>query len=342
MNAPLPSAAESLPPPALLAESETGFAVAEAASGRLIWHNRRFAAWFLEGGTEPTLAACLPEAARREAATQLPVERLAGGRPLSLAVTLRPHEVQLLIEAHDVTQAREAEYLLDSYSAMAERHARELSREKERAEKLLLTLMPRAVYEELKEYGTATPQRFDQASVLMLDFLDFTRMVDAADPGEIISELNDIFSAFDRIVELFGCERIKTIGDAYMAVSGLPETAADHAVNVARAALRMRRYLERRNQSHARPWRCRIGIASGAVIGSLVGIQKYVYDIFGPTVNLAARLEQLSHPMGITLSDATLRALGDGFCTKPLGLTEVKGLGSIPLHSLLGEAKQRF
>ena len=99
--------------------------------------------------------------------------------------------------------------------------------------------MPRTIYEELKDYGTTTPQRFDEATVIMLDFVDFTEMAISQDPSGLIAELNDIFSAFDRIVELFGCERIKTIGDAYMAVSGVPEETPEHAQNVARVALRM-------------------------------------------------------------------------------------------------------
>ena len=117
-----------------------------------------------------------------------------------------------------------------------------------------------------------------------------------------MAELNDIFSAFDRIVEMFGCERIKTFGDAYLAVSGLPGgERRPCGLEIARVALRMRRYIERRNASHPTPWLCRIGINTGPVIGSIVGVQKYVYDIFGPAVNLAARLEALSEPMQITL-----------------------------------------
>src|SRR5690606_22772047 len=115
----------------------------------------------------------------------------------------------------NISKRKEAEYMLDSYSKMSERNAKELQREKERVEKLLLNIMPRPVYEELRDYGTTTPVRFDAASVLMLDFVGFTEMAVSRDPSALISELNDIFSAFDRIVELFNCERIKTIGDGY-------------------------------------------------------------------------------------------------------------------------------
>lgn len=120
----------------------------------------------------------------------------------------------IVIEGQNISKEKEAEYMLDSYSRVSEKARREMEREKERVEKLLLNIMPRSIYEELKDYGTTTPQKFESASVLFLDFVDFTEMAIARDPGALIAELNDIFSAFDRIVELFNCERIKTIGDA--------------------------------------------------------------------------------------------------------------------------------
>jgi len=193
------------------------------------------------------------------------------------------------------------------------------------------------VYEEMRDYGTSTPQRFECASVLMLDFVDFTEMAVSQDPSAIIAELNDIFSAFDRIVEMFGCERIKTIGDAYMAVSGVPEATSDHAQNIAKVALRMRRYLEKRNAAHPAEWLCRIGINSGPLIGSIVGVQKYVYDIFGPGVNLAARMETYSDPMRITLSEETYELIRDDFLCSERGEFEVKGFGSMRLYDLEGE-----
>jgi class 3 adenylate cyclase len=247
-----------------------------------------------------------------------------------------------LVEGRNVSKRKEAEYLLDSYSRMAEKNARDLQREKERAEKLLLNIMPRAVYEELRDYGSTTPQRFESASVLLLDFVGFTNMAIANDPTSTIAELNDIFSAFDRIVELYGCERLKTMGDAYMAVSGLPETNPDHASNLARVALRMRRYLERRNAAHPEAWRCRIGVHSGPIIGSVVGVQKYVYDIFGPGVNMAARMENLADPMQIVISQDSYELIRDEFACSDLGEVEVKGFGSQHIYSLDAEASGRF
>ena len=133
---------------------------------------------------------------------------------------------------------------------------------------------------------------------------------------------------------MFGCERIRTVGDGYMAVSGLPEPSMDHAHNIARVALRMQRYIERRNSAHAEEWLCRIGINSGPVVGSLVGVQKYVYDIFGPGVNMAARMETLSETMRITISESTYQLIKDDFLCSERGEFEVKGFGLNKLYYL--------
>lgn len=124
-----------------------------------------------------------------------------------------------------------------------------MTREKERVEQPLLSIMPKTVYQEQRDFGTTTPHKFDSASVPMLDFVGFTEMAVARDPASTIAEPNDIFRALDRIAELFGCERIKTIGDADLAVSGIPDSNPDHPQNIAKLALRARRYLERRTAS---------------------------------------------------------------------------------------------
>jgi class 3 adenylate cyclase len=225
------------------------------------------------------------------------------------------------------TKQKQAEYMLESYSQLAERNAKELEREKVRAERLLLNIMPKGVYEEMKDFGTVTPQLFENASILMVDFVGHTEMAIARDPAALVTELNDIFTVFDRIVDMFGCERIRTVGDGYVAVSGLPDQTPDHAVNLSKVALRMLRYIERRNSAHTEAWHCRIGINTGPVIGSLVGIQKYVYDIFGPGINMASRMETLSEAMKITISESTYQLIKDEFVCTERGKFEVKGFG---------------
>lgn len=305
--------------------------------------NARFEQWFPAGEDGASLATRLDTFDAERALARLGAGRpfsfeassRGGGRAAPLAVEMKPLGGEtILVECRDVSKQKQTEYMLESYSKMAERHARELQREKERAERLLLNIMPRTVYEEMKHYGMVTPQRFDNASVLLLDFVGFTDMAISRSPGPVVAELNDIFTAFDRIVELFGCERIKTIGDAYMAVSGLPDANPDHAQNLARVALRMKRYIERRNASHPETWRCRIGISSGPVVGSILGVQKYVYDVFGPGVNLASRMETMSEPMQITISESTYLLVRDDFVCLDRGRHEVKGFGAQTLYAL--------
>ena len=124
------------------------------------------------------------------------------------------------------------------------------------------------------------------------------------------------------------------MGDAYVAVSGLPDPTPEHAENMARVALRMLRYIERRNSAHPEAWHCRIGINTGAVIGSLVGVQKYVYDIFGPGINMASRMETLSESMRITISEETYKLIKDEFICTERGEFEVKGFGTQNLYFL--------
>ena len=179
-----------------------------------------------------------------------------------------------------------------------------------------------------------TPQLYPQVSVVMLDLIGFTEAVAETDPNAIVSDLNDIFTAFDRISEQFGCERIKTIGDAYLAVAGLPEPNPDHARAVANCAIRYVRYLERRNRGAEREWRCRVGIATGTVVGSVVGVQKYVYDIFGPAVNLASRLQGRAEPMSIVTHEEMRDDLVEEFGLKDLGQHDIRGIGEMRLIEL--------
>jgi adenylate cyclase len=334
----------------LLDAVEIGVALLDPPDLRVLLHNRRFSEWYDPPQGAVTLPELVPgldvERARERLEGQgtftFEGEAAVGRRRLSLDHTIRPmvdgERTYWVLESRDVSRLKELEYMLESYSRMVEKQNRTLQREKERAERLLLNIMPKKVYEEIQTFGVTTPQRFEDASILMLDFVGFTEMAETRDPAELVAELNDIFTSFDQIVEQFGCERIKTIGDAYMAVSGVPEANPDHAANIAKVALLLLRYLERRNRSRAESWRCRIGIHTGPVIGSIVGVQKYVYDIFGPAVNMACRLEALSAPMEITVSEEMVQALGKEFTFEARGEVEIRGVGRRPVHSLVAEA----
>ncbi|MDA4845728.1 adenylate/guanylate cyclase domain-containing protein [Hoeflea poritis] len=335
----------------LLRAIGVGVALLDVKSFSFHFTNDTFEEWFgtpQEGATLnevlteldlDSLRAGLREKGRYTAETRFKKKR----RTMVIAVDFTPtregdQEIAVLV-CQNITRIRELESMIDSYSMMVERNNREIKREKEQVEKLLLNIMPRAVYEEFKTFGVVTPQLYDPVSVLMLDFVGFTDMVASADPSVTVTELNDIYSAFDRIGEQFGCERIKTIGDAYITVAGLPDPTPDHAKAAANAAIRFIRYLERRNSSHPNQWRCRIGLATGAVVGSVVGIQKYVYDIFGPAVNLASRLQEFSEPMQISVQDDMAVVLREQFEMDSLGTRQIRGFGEQEVWRLLDSSK---
>lgn len=326
---------------------KVGVAIVEPEEWKVLFENASFFKWFAPNSdADEPLTERLPgfnpsrvQARLQEGRTySFEAEAQIGERKIPIAIEIRPlsdeFTEQAVVECHDISKRRQAEYMLESYSKLSEKNARELEREKERVERLLLNIMPKSVYEEMMDYGTVTPQLFTDASILMIDFVGHTEMAVARDPAALVTELNDIFTVFDRITDLYGCERIRTVGDAYVAVSGLPEPTPDHAHNVARVALRMLRYIERRNSAHPEAWHCRIGINSGPVIGSLVGIQKYVYDIFGPGINMASRMETLSESMKITISESTYQLIKNDFMCTERGEFEVKGFGMNTLYFL--------
>lgn len=335
----------------LLDSVGVGLAIVEPDSLEIVFHNKRFSEWFGDVPAQASLPSVIPsvDVARlrkrleRGRPYSTETSRKAGRREVSLGIEVQPSGDTsgefLVIECRNISKLKELEYMIESYSSMVEKQNRTLQREKERAERLLLNIMPKKVYEELKAFGVTTPRRFEQASILMLDFVNFTELSEGIGPAALVAELNEIFTAFDQIVEQFGCERIKTIGDAYMAVSGVPEAATDHARNIAKVALLLVRYIERRNSSHSRRWECRVGINSGPVIGSIVGIQKYVYDIFGPAVNLASRLEQLAEPMEVVLSEDMYPLIRDDFRFEDQGEVEIKGVGPKRIYTLTGEGR---
>lgn len=224
-----------------------------------------------------------------------------------------------VLVCQNITRIKELESMIDSYSIMVERNTREIKREKEQVEKLLLDMMPRGAYEEYKSSGIVAPRLCAPVSVLALDFVGFDALLEAHDPGVIVSELNDIYGAFDRIGEQFGCERTRTHGDSYVAVSGVPDASAEHAIAVANAAVRYLRYLRQRNQSHPIKWNARVGLATGAVVGSVVGVQRYIYDVFGPTVTQALSLRRQAAAMAILAEKAVADLLDDSFDAVPTG-----------------------
>lgn len=214
---------------------------------------------------------------------------------------------------------------------------RQLELEKQKSEALLLNVLPAQVAAELMEKGSCTPQHYAEVTVCFVDIVGFTSAATLLPPETLISELNDLFTAFDQITEANLCERMKTIGDAYLYVAGLPEPNQYHAQHAATAALEMIAYLTRRNETANHRWEVRIGIHTGPVIGGIVGTKKYLYDIFGDTVNTAARLQTLSEPMRINASHAVRSRLNRDFCFSCSAEVNMKGKGFQLICFLEGE-----
>lgn len=335
----------------LLRAIGVGVALLDAEDFSFRFKNDTFVEWFAPQDEQDTLSKLLPEFDEAELRKQL-LENKRFTAELNFrkkrrtmifaadfTLTTEAEGSFIVLVCQNISRIREMESMIDSYSMMVERNTREIKREKEQVEKLLLNMMPRSVYEEFKTFGVVTPKLYDPVSVLMLDFVGFTEMAASADPSVTVSELNDIYSAFDRIGEQFGCERIKTIGDAYITVAGLPDPTPDHARAVANTALRYIRYLDRRNQGHPNQWRCRIGIASGSVVGSVVGIQKYVYDIFGPAVNLASRLQECSEAMEVTINGPVKEALNEQFVIESGGTRKIRGFDDQDIYKIRDSRK---
>lgn len=312
--------------------------------------NERAKLWLgpdLEG---KTLATAIPGLAESAIADELSKGRVftstgettaQTGKRLAFKLSISPKHVgeeQLLVASiEDITKLRQQEHLLASFSRMVERKTREIEKERERAEKLLMNVFPYSVLQEFKEFGTTTPSFYDDVSVMFLDFVGFTRMPVSKQPKRLITELNEIFSTFDQIMEHHSCERIKTIGDAYLAVSGMPTPNPDHATDITTAAIKALRYLRRRNADHPIEWTCRIGIHTGSVVGSIVGIRKYIYDVFGDGVNTASRMQALAQPMHIAVSEQTYRIIKSTIACVPKGQFEVKGGEMVSVYEISAE-----
>jgi len=212
---------------------------------------------------------------------------------------------------------------------------RQIESERQKSETLLHTILPKKVAEELKEKGTSEPESFPDVSVFFSDFVNFTRNSNALTPKELINQLNTMYSAFDDIMESNGCERIKTIGDAYMAVCSISQQQKDHPQRMARAACGIASYLNEYNAHNEVQWEIRIGLHCGEIVGGIVGTKKYLYDIFGDTVNIASRMENVSDPMQITCSSAFAEKLDSSYKFDNERTVDIKGIGPMKVYTLI-------
>ncbi|HLP94457.1 MAG TPA: adenylate/guanylate cyclase domain-containing protein [Saprospiraceae bacterium] len=210
-----------------------------------------------------------------------------------------------------------------------------IRKEKQKSEDLLHNILPEEVADELKVHGQAMARQFDHVTVLFTDFVNFTSISEQLPPQELVNTLHQHFRAFDEIMDKYGLEKIKTIGDAYMAVAGLPVPASDHAIRAARAALDIQAYIVQNLRQNPSGFQIRIGLHSGPVVAGIVGVKKFAYDIWGDTVNTASRMESSSEPGKINLSEATHQLLKGQFRMESRGAVAAKHKGEIDMYFLL-------
>ncbi len=217
----------------------------------------------------------------------------------------------------------------------------EVHRQKKEIETLLHNILPEEIAQELRQNGRATPKHYDQVTVLFADFKGFTSLAERLMPEDLIRELNQCFMGFDGIIEKFGIEKIKTIGDAYMCAGGIPVANTTNAVDMVSAALEMQDFIQewqREQENEGEPvWHLRVGIHTGPLIAGVIGKKKFAYDIWGDTVNLAARMESSGEADKINISGDTYKLIKDQFECTYRGKISAKNKGEVDMYFVDGK-----
>jgi class 3 adenylate cyclase len=290
--------------------------------GRLTYANPASAGLVAGLGLAP--GDCLPAGlrdpllARARAADRGLVELEAGERSYALLAVDVPEFGFVNVYGTDVTAVRERE---------------RLARENER---LLLNILPGPIAQRLRDGEPLIADRFDDVTLLFADVVEFTRLSSALSPSELVGVLNDVFTAFDALVEGHDLEKVKTIGDAYMVVGGLTERSPDHTARVAAMALALTEAVDQIDAAVRLGIRFRIGIHCGPVVAGVIGTKKFIYDIWGDSVNMASRMESTGLPGRVQVSHAVRERLRGSFRFEARGLVDVKGKGPTPTWFLVG------
>ncbi|HBS05771.1 MAG TPA: hypothetical protein DEA96_12445 [Leptospiraceae bacterium] len=210
--------------------------------------------------------------------------------------------------------------------------------ERSKSEKLLLNILPATIVDKLRESPDTIAERFEECTILFSDIVGFTEMSHRMSAVDVVDLLNRIFSEFDDLAEKHGLEKIKTIGDAYMVVGGLPEPDHEHAERVARFALDMLDVIQGYREKEDLPLEIRIGMASGDAVAGVIGKKKFVYDLWGKSVNTASRMESSGLPGRVQVTESTYSLLKGKFQFEERGFVELKGMGQVASYLLLEEA----
>ena len=237
-------------------------------------------------------------------------------------------------------------FLYAHLEEQVEERTLQLSKEKEKSDNLLHNILPEQIANELKIKGESKARLFESVSVIFTDFADFTKIGSNFSPNELVSQLDHFFSQFDEINRRFGIEKIKTIGDSYMAASGLPEPSEDFNKRAVLAALEMQKFIENHYSEHVKAgkpaFKMRVGIHTGPVIAGIVGIKKFQYDIWGDTVNTASRMESSGEIGKVNISQATYELLKNDsqFVFENRGKIKAKGKGEMEMWFVSAKAEQ--
>ena len=219
--------------------------------------------------------------------------------------------------------------LLATFVRQREEALAALRVEQDRAENLLLNILPRSIADRLKTDSTTIADQFAAASILFADIVDFTPLSDQLQPAEVVGLLDDLFTHFDILAEHYGVEKIKTIGDCYMVAAGVPTPRADHAQVMALMALDMREAMRSEHGVGHLDLDLRIGVNSGPVVAGVIGRKRFLYDLWGDAVNMASRMESSGTPGQIQVTRATYELLRDEFELEPRGTVPIKGKGDV-------------
>jgi adenylate cyclase len=231
--------------------------------------------------------------------------------------------------------SQELEERVDERTAELQTSNQNLALEREKAERLLLNILPEAIAMRLKESPSSIAQSFDSVTILFADIVGFTPLSAQIAPIQLVNLLNQIFSEFDRLAEQYNLEKIKTIGDAYMVVGGLPSARHDHAEAIANMALEMQAAIARFQAEWGESFQIRIGINTGSVVAGVIGKKKFIYDLWGDAVNVASRMESSGEPNKIQVTAATYERIKDRFWLQERGEIAVKGKGKMMTYWLV-------
>ena len=241
--------------------------------------------------------------------------------------TYRDPSLRVTVRGND--EVAEVCHQINSMLATLQTSQAELSAETQRSGELLRNILPDAIAERLKRDGGTIADSYDEVSVLFADIVGFTEMASRLSPEMVVNHLSALFSAFDMLAEHHGVEKIKTIGDAYMVVAGLPNWRDDHARALCDMALAMQDAVADFNVLHGTELAIRVGIHTGPVVAGVIGVKKFNYDIWGDTVNIASRMESAGAAGRVHISDTTRKHLGDNYAMEPRGAIPIKGKGDM-------------